>query len=306
MKSVPAIPASASEIYEVPLPDSENHAFTPARDGLPIFHGKTYQDHVEAWKHVNESVECRLWALGAIAASLVKGYGDGEVKRFAFEVRLSRNRIYEIADTYRKFEKVERSTILSFHHHSIAAKASDPAEAIHKAEDNEWSTRQLDHYVETGFEPLDKAEKPAVSLQSTEKAMLVKHIEDDALPALLDLRAKCPSQKFATKHYGSLYQDLKDAIEEIKRDDFTESLKLAWRNGKHTTEQMAASTGQPVKYVFSVLHDLEEADPPVFERVRQGGETESARGQNEVIWHLIGEPVGSNYSAPRTQQRYGT
>jgi hypothetical protein len=299
-----AIPQSATELYEVPLPDQDQIAFTPTKDGLPVFHGATYEDHVEAWKHVNKSVECRLWALGAIAASLVAKYGDGTVKKFAGEVRLSRWRIYEIADTYKKFEKSERSQILSFHHHTVAAKAAKPTEAIKKAEDNEWSTRQLDHYVETGFEPEAKQPKAGIALQSVARRALIEHIETVAMPALLDLKTKCPNPQFTSRYYGQWYQDLKDAKEEIEREDFSEALASAWRKGNHTTADLARATNQTTAYVFSVLHDLEEADPPVFERVERGGETEEARGKNEMVWHLVGEPVGSAYSAPRTQSHY--
>src|SRR5262249_48552240 len=211
-------------------------------------------------------------------ASLTTTYRGGEVKRFAYEVRLSRNRVCEIAHTHRAFEKVERSTILSFHHHTIAAKSSDPAAAIQKAEDNEWSTRQLDHYVETGFEP-DPHPVKITALGSAERRALVAHIESVAIPGLLDLRMKCPSAQFSSRYYGQWYQDLKDAVEEIKREDFSEALQSAWRKGNHTAADLARATGQPVSYVLSVLHDLEETDPPVFELVERGGETEQARGK---------------------------
>lgn len=296
------VPISTTELYEVPLPDSKQPAFTPSKDGLPEFHGETYEDHLEAWTHVNESIEGRLWALGAIACSLVTKYGDGTVKRFAHDVRLSRWRIYEIADTYRKFQKSERSQILSFHHHTVAAKAEKPSEAIKKAEDNEWSTRQLDHYVETGFEPEPKAFKPGVALQSVARRALVEHLETVAMPAILDLKAKCPNPQFVSRFYGQWYQDLKEAKEEIEREDFSESLASAWRNGNRTTADLARVTGQPVSYVSSVLHDLEESG--VFEKVERGGETEQARGKNEMIWHLVGEPVGSSVQIPRVQPTY--
>ncbi len=291
-----------TDLYEIPLPYTTQIAFTPAKDGLPVFHGKTFEDHVEAWKYVNESVECRLWALGAIAASLVKKYGDGDVKRFAGEVRLSRTRIYEIADTYRKFEKSERSDILSFHHHTVAAKAKDPVEAIHKAEDGEWSTRQLDRYVETGIEPSTKPDRPNRTLKSISRKVLADHIEFEAMAALLDLKTKCPDPHFATKYYGGWMQDLKEARDEILREDDTEALISAWHKGNHTTEDLARATGIHVSRVASVMHDQEEDG--VFEQIVQGGETEQARGTRATVWHLIGQPVGSDYSRPTTRNRY--
>lgn len=129
------------------------------------FRGQTFEEHLICWQEIASEVERDSWMLGAIAASLVTKYNDSTIDRFAYEVRLSGRRVREIAQTYRAFQNGERSPILSFHHHTIAArgkdKGIDPVEAIHRAEDKEWSTRELDVFVKTGVDPEPRTQKPA-------------------------------------------------------------------------------------------------------------------------------------------------
>jgi hypothetical protein len=117
------------------------------------FVGSTFEEHVECWQIVDGEVQKDKWKLSAVAASLDTKYDAQTVKRFAHETRRSARRIWEYAQTYRAFEKCERSQILSFHHHTVASTADDPVEAIHKAEDGEWSTRELEKWIKTGIEP---------------------------------------------------------------------------------------------------------------------------------------------------------
>lgn len=129
------------------------------------FRGTTFEEHLGCWQEIASEVERDSWMLGAIAASLVTKYNDATIDRFAHEVRLSARRVREIAQTYRAFQNGERSPILSFHHHTVAArgieKGVDPVDAIHRAEDKEWSTRELETFVKTGIEPEPKAPRGA-------------------------------------------------------------------------------------------------------------------------------------------------
>lgn len=124
------------------------------------FHGQTFEEHVECWQLVDGQVQKDKWKLSSVAASLNTKYNDKTIARFAHETRRSARRIREYAQTYRAFENGERSPILSFHHHTVAARAEDPVVAIHKAEDGEWSTRELEKWIETGVEPDDAKKEP--------------------------------------------------------------------------------------------------------------------------------------------------
>lgn len=136
---------------------------------LPIFNGKSFDEHVTQWQSVGGAIDQKLWKLAAIAASLVTRYGDGQVKSFSEKVAVSTQRIYEIAATYRKFENSERSEKLSFHHHTIAARSCEPALAIKLAETKGWSTRELEFYVSTGAEPAAPLALPKASEMSKQQ-----------------------------------------------------------------------------------------------------------------------------------------
>lgn len=153
------------------------------------FCGDTFEDHVDSWQIVDGQVQKDKWKLSAVAASLQVKYNDKTVDRFAYETRRSARRIREYAKTYRAFENGERSPILSFHHHTVASSANDPVEAINKAEDNEWSTRQLEYWVKTGLEPDDKpAESKTEKDEAPRPSTEMQKLHDDAVRAELDDR----------------------------------------------------------------------------------------------------------------------
>lgn len=127
---------------------------------LPTFKGTEYEDHVNTWLDVDRSVQGHYWMLGAIAASLVKEYGEDAIGKFAGDVGASKQRIWRYARTYRDWENFQRSNILSFHHHSVAGRSDDPQRAIEVAEDEQLSTRELETFVKTGELPNhDETEK---------------------------------------------------------------------------------------------------------------------------------------------------
>ena len=121
----------------------------------PVFRGESYEEHVSTWLEVDRSVQGHYWMLGAVAASLKEKYGEDAFAKFASEVGSSRRRVYEYAETYEAYndEKCERSHILSFHHHTVAARSEDPAQALETAEREELSTRELEQLVKTGEVP---------------------------------------------------------------------------------------------------------------------------------------------------------
>lgn len=154
------------------------------------FCGDTFEEHVDSWQIVDGQVQKDKWKLSAVAASLQVKYNDKTVDRFAYETRRSARRIREYAKTYRAFENGERSPILSFHHHTVAATAGDPVEAINKAEDNEWSTRQLENWIKTGLEPDDdrSAKSETEKDEAPKPSPEMQKLHDDAVREELDGR----------------------------------------------------------------------------------------------------------------------
>ena len=114
---------------------------------LPVFQGETWEEHVSAWAQVEDEMQDRLWMLAAVAASVTTVYGDQSIGSFAAEVGCSARRVYDYAATYKAWQSRQRSQSLSFHHHTIAARAEEPEKVIEEAEIEEMSTRELERKV---------------------------------------------------------------------------------------------------------------------------------------------------------------
>ena len=128
------------------MTDSSTHL--PARQGdLPTFTAEDWESHVSTALALKESLENHLWHLAAVCASVEAKYGEESVPKFAGEVGYSARRVYDLAATYAAWQSRTRSQILSFKHHTIAARAEDPQEAIEQAEDEQLSTRQLERRI---------------------------------------------------------------------------------------------------------------------------------------------------------------
>lgn len=124
---------------------------------LPTFSGshRSWDEHVNEWRTMAESLEDHLWYLGSIAASITTKYGDRAIPEFAQAVNYSPRRIYEMAATYRAWECRDRAHDLSFKHHTIAARSEDPERVIEAAlsSPKPMSTRELERVVKAEDEP---------------------------------------------------------------------------------------------------------------------------------------------------------
>lgn len=265
------------------------------------FRGETFDEHVECWGKINEQSEQCLWMQGSVAASLVVRYDEKTTARFAHDVRLSTRRVQEMAQTYRAFEKRERSRILSFHHHTVASRATDPQEAIRVAEDNELSTRELDHWVQTGLLPGEKSDVDAAAISAVADGMrtvrrkaMTDHVQT-AMRSVEGLMTSCPDPKFVSDVYNEWMEDLTNYLETAAIEDLKNAVIAAWKGSNHTEDRLAAVTGIPKESIHGVMKAYEREG--IFEKIRlPKGQT--ARGNPGWKWHLKGEPYGSNYSGP--------
>lgn len=73
------------------------------------------------------------------------------INQLSFLLKKSKRHINELINTFRVFYKEEqRIPELSFTHHKIAARASNPYEALLFAYENKLSTREFSWYVDSG------------------------------------------------------------------------------------------------------------------------------------------------------------
>jgi hypothetical protein len=161
--------------------------FVQLENGMWEFRGETYEQHIGQWKKVDSEVQADKWKLSAVAASLDTRYKDDTIGKFAKEVKRTPRRIRQYAQTYRVFENGKRFPSLSFHHHTVAAQADDPTAAMQKAEDGEWSTRELEHFIKTGEEPTTE-EQPERHAPQVKLSPVFQKIHDDAVRAELEDR----------------------------------------------------------------------------------------------------------------------
>jgi hypothetical protein len=134
---------------------------------LPVFESEDWQEHVEAWRAEEDKQLKSKWEQAAIAANLTAVWGErtAVIERFAHEAKCSARRVYEYAYTYRAFQSRERSQILTFSHHTKAARSADPQRAIDTAEVQEFSTRELDTHIDTQIGRVDRETGEVVTRQ---------------------------------------------------------------------------------------------------------------------------------------------
>lgn len=122
-----------------------------------------WEEHVNEWQKAATEVQAGLFKLGAIAASLTTRYGERDVQRFAHEVGVSTALIYERASTYKQIntKRVTIHPVLPYTHHKLAAATDRPDYWLNRAEDERWSSRQLDAAIKgEAYTPLEPEPYP--------------------------------------------------------------------------------------------------------------------------------------------------
>lgn len=288
--------------------------FVRDKSGVIVFAGESYDDHVHAWEDCQNEVDAGLWAQARIAASLESKYGDGGIKDFAKDVEKGKTWIYDMAKTYRVFgQNSSQLEYLSFTHHVEAAKARNPKEALEKAHDNGWKVRDLRHFVETGLEPGEKSgidpsalagsidpDVPAENVQGVADRAMISFLTE-TLTTIADLITKCPRPKFASDVLGSWRDEVNEHLEQLALDVLKNKVIKAWKDGYRQEGQIATATSIPASEIHAVM--LAYKREGIFEKVERT-KTAMAKGTKPWIWHLVGEPIGSDYQALRGHSIY--
>lgn len=115
----------------------------PNDNGLPLFAGTSWEDHVSSWFETAQMIEDGLWLRGAIAASLDTKYGTSAIDKFAGEVMLTGRTLRLYKQVYVFYQNGNRFPNLSWKHHLVAMYAPDPVVALQTAEDEGLSARNM-------------------------------------------------------------------------------------------------------------------------------------------------------------------
>jgi hypothetical protein len=113
-----------------------------------------WEQHVNTWRTVEDSLQAHQFMLGAIANSLVSRYGERTVQRFASEVKCSAALVYQRAATYRQWLGREVNPAMTYTDHRNAARLAkltdrEPEEVLAEFEDKKLSTRQQELEIAT-------------------------------------------------------------------------------------------------------------------------------------------------------------
>lgn len=130
---------------------------------LPVFHGTSWEEHVQTWLDLERVVTDQRWRQAAVVASLETHYGDKSLDKFAQDVGVSPKRLYEYRAAYRVYQFSGRPENLDFYHYVIASRAENPAEMIDQAAADGLTTKALRRMVTQASAPPVETPLPTLS-----------------------------------------------------------------------------------------------------------------------------------------------
>jgi pyruvoyl-dependent arginine decarboxylase (PvlArgDC) len=289
---------------EIPIPQHEPEGDRPPEfkfiqriDGLVECHAETLQDHIAAFRNVTDELDDHYWAQAAVAASASKKYGSSEygkkqMEQLAQAVELSTNYLYRMARTYRTFtENFPRETKLYFKHHVIACGYANPGKALAVAVSSEMSCGALEEWISE--QNRKKAKRMTRKAQKAVQTEFLVHLEHVEQVIEEDFIKNCPSKDFARRVYEKGWlNEIKFELRQYNRKVNEDLVRAAIDDdGARTLVEIKEVTTLSMSDVESMVAQLVATDE--YEWVREGGETDMARGGRRMILHKIGTPVGT-------------
>lgn len=275
----------------VPLKSISRITSLIEKEGLCEFTGETVQEHIEVWREIDGQVESAQWAMSAIAASLTTKYGEGDVKKFAEAVNRTPGYIYKMARTYRFYSDRQKCpqghfSDLTFSHHVRALTHPEPVEALQVAQDQGLSAIGLEEWVtQTAKEGIDKP-KPVKPKRENDYRVWLERMDISLLKEV----SICPNKEFARRVIGREWREtIAWELREINRSENRELILAAIEDGAHTEDDLRKVTRLTNSEVSGCVGAL--VAEGMYEWVREGGETEMARGSRRSILHRVGTPV---------------
>lgn len=294
---------------EVPIPQREPEAepetqpdrppefqFIQRIDGLVECHADTLQDHIAAFRAVTSEMDDHYWAQAAVAASASKKYGkaeDGEkMQQLSEAVELSVSYLRQIARTYRTFTtNFSRDNSLYFSYHRIACDYKNPEKALTHARENKLSCRAFEEWISE--ERQKDAKKKTRKAQKVAQTEFLEHLEHVESIIEDDFIKNCPIKDFARRVYEKGWlSEIKFELRQYNRKLNEDLIRGAIEDdGARTLQEIKEATTLAMSDVESLVGQLVATDE--YEWVREGGETDMARGGRRMILHKVGTPCGN-------------
>jgi len=291
---------------EIPIPQPEQpelaFEFVDGKDGLLEFQAESLEAHIAAFRAVNSGIDDHYWSQAAVAASVSKKYGQGEMEKMAEAVERSPSYLRQIARTYRTFtENFSREKDLSFNHHRIACYHPNPTAALTVAKEQGMSCRALETWVsEQGAKRAKRATSKAKQQVKSDFLVHLEHveqvIEDDFL-------VNCPIRDFANRVYKEWLSQIKFELRQMLRGANQEKIRAAINDeGAATLKQIKELTGLALSDVEAAVGQMVAQNE--YEWIKKSGKMDDQRGTAEMILHKVGEPDGGAYNVARPVNQY--
>lgn len=263
--------------------------FKELADGLLEYCGPTDNPSlaVEKWRELDASIDIGIWGQASIAAAIVPTYGQNQMDEFASAVEKSPCYVRRIAKTYKFFitQNNTRVSNLSFKHHSIALRYPDPFEALQQASMNGWGCVRLEEWI------INECQKTHVkkAVRRQRQNDLRDFLERVDGIILTDFMETCPNAEFGKRLFKGWRDDIAWELSQINHAETADRVAEAIDSGALTIPDIKSATGLRASEIEGVI-GIKVAEG-VYEWVREGGETDMARGSRRAILHKVGTPV---------------
>ena len=102
-----------------------------------------WEEAITIGQQLRQLKELSQWAIGDLANRVASEYGDTAIGKFSYAIGLERKTVREYMRVSRKYQPTIRMAVLSFRHHQIALQSDNPKKMLVKANDKNWTTREL-------------------------------------------------------------------------------------------------------------------------------------------------------------------
>lgn len=289
---------------EIPIPQQEpeesrqaEFKFIQRLDGLIEVEAETIQDHIAAFRAVTSEMDDHYWAQAAVAASASTKYGKGErgdkkMEELSEAVELSVSYLRQIARTYRTFTtNFSRDNSLYFSYHRIACDYKNPEQALTHARENKMSCRVFEEWISD--QRKKDAKKKTRKAQKAAQTDFLLHLEHVESVIEDDFIKNCPSKDFARRVYEKAWlSEIKFELRQFNRKLNEDLVRAAIDDdGARTLPEIKEATTLALSDVESLVGQFVALNE--YEWVREGGETDMARGGRRMILHKVGTPCGT-------------
>jgi len=252
-------------------------------DNLPVFTSEAWTDHVAAWHTAEGSVTEERWKQAAIAASIETHYGANAIEKFAYEVGVYPQRVYEYRAAYRLAVQVRERFAghpenLEFSHFVVAAQAPEPLAMLDRAAEETMTVRQMKRAIAEWTAPaLDSTLAAVGATTDTQVLWQTWYLAGQALARAVPLTSNAITYAVEEVRY----------ILEIPEQTVQERILHAIReDGRDEVDSIAQGLGANRDHVLVWLNRMVELGTLTARRQEMTERTPGGRGPARTYFEI--------------------